>query len=175
MSPTSQIDSDSWIYLGLGANLPGPWGSPVETLTRALDRLAEGGVTIQAHSRFWRSRPEPPSDQPWYINAVARVATDLEPAALLAVLHRIEGAGGRQRRVVNAARTLDLDLLAYGRLMSPNGADLSLPHPRIPERAFVLLPWREIDVGWVHPRTGLSLDVMIAALPADQHAIPLDR
>lgn len=125
-------------------------------------------------SRLYRSAPVPPSDQPWYVNAVARIETDRSPRDLLALLHRIEAAYGRERREVNGARTLDLDLLAYGDvvLRGGDGAPV-LPHPRMHQRAFVLLPLREVAPDWHHPVLGQTVDDLIAALPPDQTAEPI--
>jgi 2-amino-4-hydroxy-6-hydroxymethyldihydropteridine diphosphokinase len=162
--------SDS-IFIGLGANLSSPrHGSPQETLTAALDRLAAPGLRVAARSPWYRSAPVPVSDQPWFVNGVARVETELLPAALLAVLHRIETEFGRVRSVANAARIIDLDLIAYGDLVSAAGGVPVLPHPRMAGRAFVLLPLRDIAPGWRHPATGQSLAALIAALPPDQVA-----
>lgn len=161
------------IFLGLGANLSGIWGTPQQTLNRAMVRLGEEGVRITARSHFWKTAPVPVSDQPWYINAVVSVETALPPEALLALLHRIEAEAGRVRGVVNAARTLDLDLLAYGRriISSPDGEKgLIVPHPRLAGRAFVLLPLQDIAEEWIHPVTGQNLTDMISKLPLDQRA-----
>jgi 2-amino-4-hydroxy-6-hydroxymethyldihydropteridine diphosphokinase len=156
----------------LGANLPSTYGEPAETLQAALIRLGEEGVKLSRRSQFWHSRPVPVSDQPWFVNAVAALETDLSPEALLALLHRIEAEFGRVRSVVNAPRLIDLDLLAYGRLVSGETAPI-LPHPRLDQRAFVLLPLAEIAPRWRHPVSGLDLDTLIARLPADQEAQPL--
>ena len=109
----------------------------------------------------------PASDQPRYVNAVALVETRLEPAALLAALHRIEAGFGRIRKKRWEARILDLDLLAYGSLLQTGQNQTSgpiLPHPRLHERAFVLLPLAEIAPEWRHPGTGAALSDMIEAL-----------
>ena len=109
----------------------------------------------------------PVSDQPWYVNGVAEVATALDPTALLAVLHEIEREFGRERRELNAARVMDLDIVAYGRLVRTDPPPI-LPHPRMADRAFVLLPLQEIASGWVHPVLGLSVEELVARLPAGQ-------
>jgi 2-amino-4-hydroxy-6-hydroxymethyldihydropteridine diphosphokinase len=159
------------ILIGLGANLPGSAGSPRQTLEAALDRLVAEGVRVNRRSRFWRTRPVPISDQPWFVNAVAAVETELSAAALLDLLHRIEDAFGRQRSVANAARVLDLDLLAYGRQCLAAPPRPLVPHPRLGERAFVLLPIRDIAPAWRHPVSGEALDAMIATLQGDQGCI----
>jgi 2-amino-4-hydroxy-6-hydroxymethyldihydropteridine diphosphokinase len=160
------------ILLGLGANLPSRVGPPVVTLEAALKALEAGGVKILARSRWYRTAPVPVSDQPWFINGVARVETSLAPADLLALIQKIELSFGRQRGVPNAARTLDLDILDYdGRVVA--GPPLDLPHPRMQERAFVLLPLAEVAPDWVHPTLGLSVAALIKALSASQKAEPI--
>lgn len=159
------------ILVGLGANLPSVAGPPRQTLEAALDHLAAEGVRVTRRSRFWRTRPLPISDQPWFVNAVAAVETNLAPAALLDLLHASEAAFGRKRSVVNAARVLDLDLLAYGSLVLETAPRPLLPHPRLSERAFVLLPLRDIAPAWVHPVSGETLDRMIGGLEDARYCI----
>jgi 2-amino-4-hydroxy-6-hydroxymethyldihydropteridine diphosphokinase len=165
---------NSRIFVGLGANLPSPsHGTPRETLAAALDRLAEVGLRVLARSRWYESAPVPMSDQPWFVNGVAEIATALDPAAVLAQLHRVEDGFGRVRGARNAARAIDLDLIAYGDEIAQGASGPLLPHPRMHERAFVLLPLRDLAPGWRHPRLGRSLDELIAALPADQIVRPV--
>lgn len=170
-NPGNPADKHAPIFIALGANLPSKAGSADLTLRAALDDLHASGVIIEAGSRFYRSAPVPASDQPDYINAVARISTDLTPAQLLARLHEVEAAFERVRGLRNAARTLDLDLLIYGALVSEVPM---LPHPRLHERAFVLLPMRDIAPDFIHPVSGRSLAEMIAALPPEQVCIPME-
>ncbi len=126
-------------YIALGANL----GEPAQTLGDALRSLdATPGVRLVKSSSLYRTAPVD-SSGPDYINAVAEVATTLCAPALLQALQSIEKGAGRERPYRNAPRTLDLDLLLYGagRIESPH---LSVPHPRMGERAFVLVPLAEI-------------------------------
>jgi 2-amino-4-hydroxy-6-hydroxymethyldihydropteridine diphosphokinase len=163
---------DDLILIGLGANLPSHAGPPERTLPAALDLLNARGVGILRCSRLWRSEPMPVSDQPWFVNAVAAIETTLPPADLLALLHEIEEQFGRERTGLNAARSLDIDLLAYGRLI--NTADPPvLPHPRLSDRAFVLFPLAEIASLWCHPESGEGLSGLIARLPPGQAVFPL--
>jgi len=162
------------ILVGLGSNLPSAAGGPLATCQAALARLAEAGVEIQALSPWYETAPVPASDQPWFVNGVARVSTDLAPEALLGLLHRIEAGFGRVRETLNAARPLDLDLLAYNDLRRTEGAPL-LPHPRLHERAFVLLPLRDVAPQWRHPATDLTVDAMIAGMPPGQPIRALSR
>lgn len=157
------------IFVGVGANLPAEgYRDALATCQAALDRTAAYGVTIESLSAWYESAPVPVSDQPWYINAVARVLTDLDAPALLRSLHEIEAAFGRRRRFVNAARPLDLDLLDYAGRISDADDWPVLPHPRLTERAFVLLPLRDICPDWRHPIDKQGLPELISALPNDQ-------
>jgi 2-amino-4-hydroxy-6-hydroxymethyldihydropteridine diphosphokinase len=164
------------ILVGLGANLDSPrYGPPRRTLEAALARLEARGIRVAACSRFYRSAPVPASDQPWYVNAVAEVETPLAPGDLLKALLAVEVEFGRVRSVANAARVLDLDLLAYGDAVTAEDAVPALPHPRLAGRAFVLYPLAEIAPDWRHPATGAPVSSLIGALPADQVAHPLAR
>jgi 2-amino-4-hydroxy-6-hydroxymethyldihydropteridine diphosphokinase len=156
------------ILLGLGANLPSAHhGRPEATLAAALAALAAEGVAVERLSPWYRSAPVPAADnQPWYVNGVAAVTTRLAPEALLALLHRVERRFGRVRRERNEPRVLDLDLLDYDGLVQSGGA--VLPHPRLHERAFVLLPLREVAPGWCHPTLERGVAELIAALPPGQ-------
>ncbi len=128
----------------------------------------DGGLDILASSHIWKSAPVPfDAAQPWYYNAVVSVRTSLSPQALLALLLEIERDFGRVRSVKNAARTLDLDLIAYHDEIL-TGPDLVLPHPRMSERAFVLRPLAEIAPEWVHPVSHKSLSDLISGLPESQ-------
>jgi 2-amino-4-hydroxy-6-hydroxymethyldihydropteridine diphosphokinase len=164
------------ILVAIGANLPSRrWGPPLAACRAALPALEVAGVRVIRASRWYRSAPLPASRSPWYINGVARVETDLAPAALLALLHRIEDDFERRRGAPNAPRTLDLDLLAHGDRVSAPGDWPSLPHPRLHERAFVLLPLAEVAPRWRHPVSGTSVGALIEALPPGQISEPLQE
>ncbi|HSU05382.1 MAG TPA: 2-amino-4-hydroxy-6-hydroxymethyldihydropteridine diphosphokinase [Acetobacteraceae bacterium] len=154
------------ILIAIGANLPGKMGEPPIGTCRAAALALEGlaGLRLRALSRWYRTAPVPRSDQPDYVNGVAHLEGEAEPAALLGALLSIEAAAGRERSVPNAARRLDLDIIAMGAVVR-DGPDPVLPHPRAHERGFVLLPLRDVAPDWVHPRLGLSVDALIAALP----------
>jgi len=161
------------ILIAIGSNLPSPeFGPPRATCEAALTALSRRGVRIIRRSRWFESAPVPRSDQPWFVNGVAIVETSLSPGDLLALLHETERRFGRERREVNAARTLDLDLIAYGDLVRTDAPPL-LPHPRLHERAFVLLPLADVAPDWRHPADGRALSAMIGALPAGQSIRPL--
>jgi 2-amino-4-hydroxy-6-hydroxymethyldihydropteridine diphosphokinase len=165
------------IFVAIGANLASPrFGAPPGSFAAALDLLEAGGVEVVGVSSWYRSPPLPPSPQPHYINGVIAVRSGRAPEDLLSLLHRVERAFGRVRGEPNAARSLDLDLLAYGDAVIAGGAGgLEVPHPRLSERSFVLLPWAELSPGWRHPVSGLTVSEMIARLPPGQEIEVLSR
>lgn len=139
----------------------------------ALLELGRRQVDVVRHSPWYRTAPVPVSDQPWYVNIVAEVATELPPDALLQTLHAIEDVFGRVRTVPNAPRLIDLDLLDYrGEIVLPEPGKATLPHPRMAERAFVLRPLADLAPDWRHPVTGASIQALLAALPPEQEAHP---
>lgn len=166
------------IVIGLGANLPTDrYGPPQSGLETALKMLGAEGVAVVRRSRWYRSAPVPRSGDPWYVNGVAEVETSHEPETLLRLMIEIERRFGRQRRRRFEPRVLDLDLLDYrGRVTGRASArtSLVLPHPRMHERAFVLLPLAEIAPDWRHPASGKGLTQLIGALGEDQIARPLE-
>ena len=158
------------IFIGLGANLSHPqYGPPRQTLEAALAELARRGVEIRRVSPWFRTAPVPASDQPWYVNAVAEVASPWPADRLLTELHAVEDLFGRVRSVPNAARLIDIDLLDFKGEIAPGGpGKATLPHPRMGERAFVLRPLAELDPGWRHPVSGMTIADLLKALPVDQ-------
>lgn len=162
------------ILIGIGANLPGQNDAPpLATARWAATRLHTlPGLQLCALSRWYLTEPIPPSDQPPYVNAVAVLA--VEPAArapdpidLLASLQAIEALAGRVRGQPNAARTLDLDIIAMGEAgeMVRQAPDPVLPHPRAHLRAFVLAPLLEVAPRWMHPVLGRRVKDLLAQLP----------
>lgn len=156
------------ILVGIGSNLAAPgYSSPLETAGAALAELPAIGLPVLVSSPWYLSEPVPASDQPWFVNAVARLATDLPSAELLARLLMLEGRFGRERGQRDAARTLDLDLLDYdGQQRST--PDLVLPHPRLHQRRFVLAPLCDIAPQWRHSRLGSTAAELLACLPPGQ-------
>ena len=161
------------ILIGLGANLPSIYGTPPETLAVAMKELEEKGLRIEKTSRIWLTAPVPVSDQPWYHNAVVSISTPLPAPAVLKILQSVENDFGRVRDIRNEPRVLDLDLLTYND-QSFETEDLILPHPRLHQRAFVLLPIQDIDPNWTHPILVQSLTSMLAEIPEEQMAKPYE-
>lgn len=155
------------IFIAVGANLPGADGAePLVGCLRAVEALRGlPGLRVVGVSRWYRTAPVPPSGQPDYVNGVVRLAGEMDPAALLARLQAIERAGGRTRSVANAARTLDLDIIAMDDLLR-DAPDPILPHPRAHLRGFVLRPLADVAPDWVHPRLRMALPDLLVGLDA---------
>ena len=150
------------IFIALGANIPSAVGPPDATLRAALAALEAKGVQILAVSGFHQSHAWPDPADPPFTNAVAQIQTELQPFALLGLLHEVETAFGRERSTPNAPRPLDLDLIDYGGRVEQGRVEL--PHPRMAERYFVLAPLAEIAPGWRHPVTGKNVETLLAVL-----------
>ncbi len=143
------------VYLAFGANQPATFNGqnlpPAQTFAEVLNMLEKAGITVRKTSHLWQSPAWPdPDAQPPYLNAVIEVETSLSPLNLLKELKRLETLFGRKRSVRNAARPLDLDILDYeGQVLS--SPELTLPHPRMLSRPFVLFPLAEIAPDWCDP------------------------
>src|SRR5260363_124040 len=149
-------------YLGLGANL----GETLQTMQHAIASLAQRtGIAVRARSGFYRSAPVQ-ADGPPYANCVVCVETSLEPRVLLRTTANIETQFGRTRPYPNAPRTLDIDLLLYGDACIDE-ADLTVPHPRLTERAFALAPLLELAPDIKIPRRGRAAE-FLASVAAQQ-------
>lgn len=143
--------------LGLGANL----GEPAAQIREAIRQLSLM-VRVGDMSSLYLTEPVGGPEQPSYINAVCSVRTGLTPAALLALCRAVEERLGRRRGRRDEPRTIDIDLLAYDDLVLSTD-ELTLPHPRMHERAFVLRPLREIAPDWLHPVRQMTAAEMLAA------------
>ncbi|MET0556168.1 MAG: 2-amino-4-hydroxy-6-hydroxymethyldihydropteridine diphosphokinase [Vicinamibacteria bacterium] len=155
------------VFIGLGSNL----GDREATITKGLGLLADHGFVLERRSDLYLTEPVDGPAQDWFVNAVARGTTALGPDALLAACQEVEHALGRVRSVRNGPRTLDLDLLLYGDLLRDDD-DLTLPHPRLHQRRFVLVPLCDLAAASVHPRMGVSFAALLAACPDTSRVVP---
>lgn len=173
--------------LGLGANLPFDAMAPEETIRCAIEAISSDALAEVKISQFYRSTPVPYTDQPDFVNCVIGGKTTLSPNELMSLCQSIEAQFGRQRDGRWQARTLDIDVLAYGDDVLPSisswhqlmeegregkvMANLIVPHPRLHERAFVLKPLADIRPEWVHPvfkKTGLELLCSLSAQQVEE-------
>lgn len=148
-------------YVALGSNL----GDRLAHLRFGLRELDGGEVRVTARSSIWETEPVGTADPSWFLNMVARIETSLAPLPLLDLLLGIELRSGRRRTVPNAPRTLDLDLLMLGETQWSDSR-LTLPHPRMWDRRFVLEPLRELVPGLTRPGTGETIDAACRRLGA---------
>ncbi len=174
MSLGQKLALDDAIVIAVGGNMSRAGESVEITLSLSLDALAANGVSVLKRSSFWRSKAWPDPAQNDYLNAVCLVETALGPAALLERLHRIERDFGRRRGegdAPNAPRTLDLDLIAYGRRVQ-EGPPI-LPHPRAADRLFVMGPLVEIAPDWTFPGLGERASALAARASVGPDAAPV--
>ncbi|MEL7045762.1 MAG: 2-amino-4-hydroxy-6-hydroxymethyldihydropteridine diphosphokinase [Pseudomonadota bacterium] len=175
------------ILVAFGGNLPSEAGSPVETIHAAIRDLECRYVNNVLLSRFFKTPAFPIGSGPDFVNAAATLEFAGTPQELLSHLHAVEASFGRERRARWVARTLDIDLLAVGESILPDRAtqdrwrklpveeqqvempeDLVLPHPRLQDRGFVLVPLADVAPVWRHPVLGRTVTEMRDALPRDQ-------
>jgi len=165
---SSENTPSTAILIGIGANLvPDGFKTPREGCEAAIAMFADVGLVSVRVSAWFEPAPVPLTDQPWFTNAVIAAETELSMHDTLQALHRIESRFGRVRLVRNEARVLDLDLLDYGGCRYQDD-QITLPHPRMHERAFVLLPLQDVAPDYVHPPTGRGIADLVSSLPADQ-------
>lgn len=183
------FENRSIIAIGLGGNLPFQGSPTATTLRLAVQALANRDVVIRSVSRFFSTPCFPAGAGPDYVNAAVTVETPLSPVQLLERLHDVEAAFQRERVQRWGMRTLDADLLAFDQMILPDLArqtlwrdlpaarqiratpdELILPHPRLQDRAFALVPLADVAPDWVHPILRKSARSLCAALPQGERA-----
>ena len=158
----NSLDLDNAVIIALGSNLPGDFKSSEALLDAAVERFPAIGLSVVKRSSWWRSAAWPDPNAPQYRNGVAIVETIRTPREVLAGLLDLESEFGRCRGERHAPRTLDLDLIAYGREVRDQ-TSFQLPHPRAHERRFVMGPLAQIAPDWRHPASGKSARELLAA------------
>ena len=170
--------------LALGGNTQSKVGSPKETLRQAILMLSDHGVRVEKTSKFYQTPAFPAGSGADYVNAAALVSANHSAVELLDILHEIEAELGRERLSRWASRPMDIDLIAMGQKVAPDREgfakwrdltledqktlwpdQLILPHPRLQDRAFVLVPMADVAPDWVHPVSGKTVQEMLDALP----------
>lgn len=169
----TDLDLDEAVIVALGCNDKGAWADCGQALDAAVARFRSEGVDVVARSSWWRSEAWPDPTDPPFLNGVVIVRTELSPNALMAALGRIEESFGRTRGGrANAPRTLDLDLVAFGR-RAGDLEGLILPHPRAAERGFVMRPLAEVAPDWRHPVRGETARALAEHVTVGRDARPL--
>lgn len=165
------------VLISLGANLPGRWGPPIDTLRRAVAELRALHVTVEAASALYETEPLGGRWQGHYLNAVILAKAKVAPAMLLRLLKRLERRAGRRLGVRWGPRPLDLDIIDFGgaRFGWPPGARhlgrLTLPHPEAHRRAFVLVPLLDVAPAWRHPVLGVPARTLLAGLGPQRRGV----
>ena len=163
---------DEAIVLAVGGNLAGDYPSLEALLEAALSAFLRADLRVVRRSGWWRSAAWPDPGAPAYLNGVAIVETELSPRALLERILAVETTFGRVRTGPNAPRTLDIDLIAYGRRVIDEPG-LAVPHPRAHERRFVLGPLAEIAPDWTHPVLGATAAALAGMAKVGTDARPV--
>jgi len=181
------MNSDQVFLIALGGNLPSKAGKPEQTLQLALKHLLNSGAEGLSVSRFYSTPCYPAGAGPDYINAAAKLSFAGNAHDLLAILHTVENDFGRERSQRWGRRTLDLDLIAAGDQVLPDRAEferwrtlaspeqsksapeqLIVPHPRLQDRGFVLVPLNDVAPHWCHPVLKKTISQMLEDIPKDQ-------
>ena len=146
------------VYLGIGSNL----GNKKRNIEKAKFELIQNNIWIEKSSNYYETLSWPNPKNPKFLNIVLKIKTNLTPVKLLHICKKIEVFLGRKKREINAPRECDIDIIDYNR--QNTNSKIILPHPRMSERNFVLLPLYELDKAWTHPISGQPIKKLILSL-----------
>lgn len=157
------------VFLSLGSNL----GDRSGNIARALEALGAAGIEVLRVSSFYRTEPVEFRQQPWFVNCAAEVETELLPLQLLKAVQKVERDLGRRRSINKGPRKIDIDILLYENVVVRSAA-LTIPHERMAERRFVLVPLRELEAGLRHPVTERTVAEMLNETADSSQVIRID-
>jgi 2-amino-4-hydroxy-6-hydroxymethyldihydropteridine diphosphokinase len=160
VQPSASPGTAKQVYISLGSNL----GDRLGTIRSALEKLKQAEIRVRRVSSFYKTEPVDFRPQPWFVNCVAEVETDLMPLRLLKTLQAIERELGRRPGIAKGPRPIDIDILLYGNLVI-RSAELTVPHERMTGRRFVLVPLRELAAQVRHPVTQRTVLDMLSDAP----------
>jgi 2-amino-4-hydroxy-6-hydroxymethyldihydropteridine diphosphokinase len=158
----------TFVFLSLGSNL----GRREASLTQAVDRLGKGGVQVEERSSLYETEPVDFRSQPPFLNLVCRASTSLDPEGLLARCKEIELDLGRRPSRAKGPRPIDIDILFFGNVVLSSPA-LTIPHPSLAERRFVLVPLAEIAPDLVDPRSGRTISQLLEECHDQSGVVPI--
>ena len=162
------------VFIAYGSNLLSGPVTASQAFGEVVKNLQARRLIVNKISRLWSSKAWPNPDDPPYVNAVLQITTDFQPIELMALLHDLEREAGRMRDGrLNAPRVLDLDLIAYGDVVTRGEKGLIVPHPRAADRAFVMGPLAEIAPDWIHPVLQRTATELLTAATIGTDAYPL--
>lgn len=159
-----------WVYLSLGSNV----GERAGQIQRALAMLPGAGIVVRRVSSFYKTEPVDFRPQPWFVNCVAEVETELTPVKLLRAVKRIERALGRRRGIPKGPRPIDIDILLYENAVV-RSSRLTVPHARLGDRRFVLIPLRELAAQVRHPVTQRTVSEMLTDITDKSRVVRLKQ
>jgi 2-amino-4-hydroxy-6-hydroxymethyldihydropteridine diphosphokinase len=158
------------VYLSLGSNL----GNRQANIEKALGQLNENGIEVRRVSSFYRTEPVGYAAQPWFVNCAAEAATDLMPLQLMRRCQAIQRGMGRRPGPKNGPRLIDIDILLYENVVM-RSAEVTIPHPRMAERRFVLVPLSELAPEARHPLSRLTVREMLQATPDTSQVVRINH
>ena len=152
------------VIISIGGNIKSKDGShPIQVAEKAINCFKDYSITVIKRSKWYESDPIPKSDQPKFFNCIIFANTFLKALDVLNSLHKIENLFGRERKLVNEPRVIDLDLIDYSNKIFRN-KEIIIPHPRAHQRRFVMEPLAELDKNWIHPILKINIKRILNGL-----------